>query len=118
MSAAEDRPQALFVLQHSDERFDLMPFSIARTWVEDKGVDLALYLMYDAVELVRKDTLARRPDLREAVDALLARGAPIYTCGFCTRACQLNADSYYPGVVVANRHIYFALMMERRTVYY
>lgn len=117
-SETEGRPRALFVLQRCDERFDLMPFSIARTWLEDKGVDLALYLMYDAVQLARRDTLERRPELKEALEYLLGRGVPIYACGFCTRACQLNADSYHPGVVVANRHIYYALMMERRTVYY
>lgn len=110
--------KALFVLQNQNERFDLMPFSIARTWIDDKGADLALYLMYDAVQLVRKDTIAQYPDIQEAVDYLLKRGVPIYTCGFCTRACQLNTDSFYPGIVVANRHIYYALMTERKVVYY
>lgn len=117
-SAGEHRPQALFVLQHRNEPFDLMPFSIARTWLDDKGVDLALYLMYDAVQLVRKEVIEQRPDIKEAVDYLLSRGVPIYTCGFCTRACQLNADSYHLGITVANRHIYYALMMERKVVYY
>ncbi len=116
--AGESRPQALFVLQHRNEQFDLMPFSIARTWLDDKGVDLALYLMYDAVQLVRKEVIEQHPDIKEAVDYLLSRGVPIYTCGFCSRACQLNSDSYYPGIVMANRHIYYALMMERRVVYY
>ena len=50
VSAGEQRNRALFVLQHHHEQFDLMPFSIARTWIDDKGVDLALYLMYDAVQ--------------------------------------------------------------------
>jgi hypothetical protein len=52
-----------------------MPFSIARTWLDDKGVDLALYLMYDAVQVVRKEVIEQRPDIKEAVDYLLSRGA-------------------------------------------
>jgi len=116
MSVSNDK--ALFVLQHRDDRFDLMPFSIARTWLDDKGLDIAFYLMYDAIQLVRKDTIEERPDVKEAVDYLLSRGVPIYVCGFCSRACELGVDKYYPGIVVANRHIYYAIMMERRVVYY
>ncbi len=110
--------KALFVVQHNDPQFNLMPFSIAKTWVDDKGVDLAIYLMYDAVNLVRKDQIEERPDIKDAVDYLLGKGVPIYTCGFCSRACELNQDKYYPGIVVANRHIYYSLMTERRVVYY
>ncbi len=88
VSAGEQRNRALFVLQHHHEQFDLMPFSIARTWIDDKGVDLALYLMYDAVQLVRKEVIEQHPDIQAAVDYLLSRGVPIYTCGFCSRACQ------------------------------
>ncbi len=117
-SASDPRVRALFVLQHQNEQFDLMPFSIARTWLDDKGVDLAMYLMYDAVQLVRKEVIEQHPDIKAAVDYLLSRGVPIYTCGFCSRACQLNSDSYYPGIVVANRHIYYSLMMDRKVVYY
>jgi predicted peroxiredoxin len=108
----------LFTLQNTNEKFDLMPFSIARTWLDDKGLDIAFYLMYDAVNLVRKDLIEDRPDIKEAVDYLLGKGVPIYTCGFCTRACELNQDKYYPGIVVANRHIYYTLMTERKVVYY
>jgi len=108
----------LFVLQHGDNRFDLMPFSIAQTWRNDQGLDVALYLMYDAVQLVSRDRLADRPDIKEAVDHLLQGGASIYVCGFCTRACQISADEYYPGIVVANRRIFYTLMIERRVVYY
>ncbi len=117
-STSDPRVRALFVLQHQNEQFDLMPFSIARTWLDDKGVDLAMYLMYDAVQLVRKEVIEQHPDIKAAVDYLLGRGVPIYTCGFCSRACQLNSDSYYPGIVVANRHIYYSLMMDRKVVYY
>lgn len=108
----------LFVLQHRDIRFDSMPFSIALTWHADKGLDIALYLMYDAVQLVRRDVLEGQPDLKEAVDDLLHRGVPIYVCGFCTRACALTADHYYPGIAVANRYTFYTLVMERRVVYY
>lgn len=108
----------LFVVQHCDARFNLMPFSIARTWQNDQGLDVALYLMYDAVQLVCKDTLAGQPEIREVVADLLQRGVPIYVCGFCTRACQLGASQYYPGIAVANRHIFYTLTMERRVVYY
>jgi intracellular sulfur oxidation DsrE/DsrF family protein len=108
----------VFVLQHRQERFDLMAYSIARTWREDKGLDIAIYAMYDAVELLKKAVIAEHPEIREAVDALLADGVPIYACGFCTRACQLAADDYYPGVQVGNRHIFHSLMTERRSVYY
>jgi len=74
--------------------------------------------MYDAVELLKKEVIAEHPEIKEAVDALLAGGVPIYACGFCTRACQLAADDYYPGVQVGNRHIFHSLMTERRSVYY
>ncbi len=108
----------VFVLQHRQERFDAMAYSIARTWREDKGIDIAIYAMYDAVELLKKEVISEHPEVREAVDALLASGVPIYACGFCTRACQLAADDYYPGVQVGNRHIFYSLMTERRSVYY
>jgi|WetSurMetagenome_2_1015567.scaffolds.fasta_scaffold174338_2 predicted peroxiredoxin len=108
----------LFVVQHCDIRFNLMSFSIAQTWQNDQGLDVALYLMYDAVQLVRKDRLEERPDIKAAVDDLLQRGASIYVCGFCTRTCQISADEYYPGIVVANRRVFHTLMMERRVVYY
>jgi predicted peroxiredoxin len=81
-------------------------------------LDVAIYAMYDAVELLKKEVIAEHPEVREAVDALLAGGVPIYACGFCTRACQLAADDYYPGVQVGNRHIFYSLMTERRSVYY
>lgn len=108
----------VFVLQHRHERFDLMPYSIARTWREDKGLDIAIYSMYDAVELLKKDVIVEHPQIKEAVDALLAAGVPIYACGFCSRACQLVADDYNPGVQVGNRHVFHSLMTERRPVYW
>ncbi len=113
-----DNERYVFVLQHRNERFDPMAFSIARTWREDKGLDVVLYAMYDAVELLKKETIIQHPEIQEAVDALLADGALLYACGFCSRACQLAADDYYPGVTVGNRHIFHALMTERRPVYY
>lgn len=108
----------VFVIQHVNERFDTMPYSIARTWREDQGAEIAIYAMYDAVELLKADTVAERDDLREVLDALLAAGVSIYACGFCSRACQLSQESYYPGVEVANRHIFHSLMTERRAFYW
>ena len=58
----------VFVLQDRHDRFDLMPFSIARTWREEMGLDVAMYATYDAVELLKKDTLVEYPAIREAVD--------------------------------------------------
>ena len=49
-----------------------MAYSIARTWREDKGLDIAIYAMYDAVELLKKETIVKYPEIKEAVDALLA----------------------------------------------
>ena len=51
----------VFVLQHRQERFDAMAYSIARTWREDKGIDIAIYAMYDAVELLKKEVISRAP---------------------------------------------------------
>jgi predicted peroxiredoxin len=113
----EKQQKYLFVVQHRDDRYSLMPFSIARTWFDDKGLDIAFYLMYDAVQIVEKDNLEKSPDIQEVIDYLLGKGIPIYTCGFCTRVCA-NAEKYYPGIQVANRHIYYSLMTERQTVYY
>jgi predicted peroxiredoxin len=116
---AEKQPgKYLFVLKNGDPKFVPMGFSIARTWVEDKGLDLALYLMYDTVEVVKKANIDDNPDIKELVDWLLAQGVPIYTCGFCTRACMLAQNDYYDGIVVANRHIYYDLFTEREAVYY
>ena len=86
----------LFVIQNQNERYDLMPYTIARTWLDDKGLDIAIYLMYDAVQVVRKDRISEYPVIQEVIDYLLSKGVPIYTCGFCTRACELNQDKYYP----------------------
>ena len=116
MTAGSER--YVFVVQHRNERFDLMPFSIARTWREDKGLDIAIYSMYDAVELLKKDAINEHPDIRDVLDALLADGVPVYACGFCSRACQLTVDDYYPGVQVGNRHIFHSLMTERQSVYW
>ena len=113
----EKKEKYLFCIQNNDERYNPMPFSIARTWVEDKGLDIAIYLMYDAVQIVEKDNLENSSDIKEYIDFLLGRGIPIYTCGFCTRVCG-NANRFYPGIEVANRHIYYSLMTERQTVYY
>jgi predicted peroxiredoxin len=108
----------LFVLKNAEPQFVPMAFSIARTWVEDKGLDLALYLMFGTVEVVKKENIGDTPDIKEAVDFLLAQGVPIYTCGFCSRACSLAGDDYYDGIEVANRHIYYDLFTEREVVYY
>ena len=116
MTAGSER--YVFVVQHRNERFDLMPFSIARTWREDKGLDIAIYSMYDAVELLKKDAINEHPDIRDVLDVLLADGVPVYACGFCARACQLTVDDYYPGVQVGNRNIFHSLMTERQTVYW
>lgn len=113
----DQQQKYLFVVQHLNDRYNLMPFSIARTWLEDKGLDIAIYLMYDAVQIVEKDNLEKALDTKEAIDYLLDHRVPIYTCGFCTRVCA-NTEKYYPGIQVANRHIYFSLMTERQTVYY
>ncbi len=115
---SDNQQKYMFVLQHHQPRYDSMPFSIARTWVDDKGADIAIYLMYDAVEIARKEEVESNPDIKEMIDYLLAKGVQIYTCGFCTRACQLNANSLYPGITVANRHLYYSLMTERRVVNY
>lgn len=115
---SEEKPKYLFVIQHQDELFDLMPYSIACTWVDDKGIDLAIYIMYNAVQVVRKDKIDERPDIKEIIDYLLSQGVPIYTCGFCSRACELNQDKYYSSITVANRHIYYSLFSERQAVYY
>jgi predicted peroxiredoxin len=108
----------VFVLQHHNPQFDLMPFSIGRTWLDDKGLDLAFYLMYDAVQLMHKDTIETLPDIKEAVDYLLSKGVPIYVCGFCSRACSLSAPQLYPGIGMGNRHVFYSLMTERQVVYY
>lgn len=109
----EDKKERyVFVVQHSHERFDPMPFSIAKTWSEDKGLDITLYLMYDAVELLKDDYVNSHQDIRDLLDSLLDSGVPVYACGFCSRACSLAVDDYYPGVQLANRHIFYDLMTE------
>lgn len=113
----EEKKKYLFVVQNNNEKYNPMPFSIARTWVDDKGLDIAVYLMYDAVQIAEKEYIEKSPDIKESIDYLLSRGIPIFTCGFCTRVCG-NAENFYPGIQVANRHIYYALMTERQTVYY
>jgi predicted peroxiredoxin len=108
----------LFVLKNDDPKFIEMPFSIARTWVEDKELDLAVYFMFDAIEVAKKEYVENAPNIKVLVDYLLAQGVPMYTCGFCTRAYELSGDDLYPGIEVANRNIYYAVMIEREAVYY
>lgn len=114
----ENKPKYLFCVQHHDPEFDPMSFSIAHTWLDDKGLDIVFYFMYHAGKIMRRDYIEAHPDIKENVDYLLSRGVPIYVCGFCSRVCQLNTDNLYTGVQVANRHIYYALMTERQVVYY
>ncbi|WP_149141480.1 hypothetical protein [Gemmobacter caeruleus] len=116
MNASSER--MVFVVQKRHELFDLMPFSIALTWRQDKNVDVDLYFMYDAVELLREDFLAGHQDLLEILNSLLADGAIVYACGFCSRACELSAKDYHPDVQVANRQIFHSLMTQRRPVYW
>lgn len=113
----DQNPKYLFVLQNNDDRYNLMPFSIARTWFDDKNLDIAFYLMYDAVKIAEKDYLEKTPEVKAAIEYLLGNNIPIYTCGFCTRVCTVP-ESLYPGIQVANRHIYYSLMTERKTVNY
>lgn len=108
----------VFIMQHQNDRFDSMPFSIARSWREEMDADLVLYVMYDAVELLKKDTLAHNAMIKEDIDALLESGVTIYACGFCSRACSLDTDSYHPGVQVANRTIFHDLLSQRRALYW
>jgi hypothetical protein len=42
----------------------------------------------------------------------------VYACGFCSRACELAADDFYPGVRIGNRHIFHTLMTERQPLYW
>lgn len=113
-----DNAAHVFVVQHQNERFDAMPFSIALDWRRTHGLDIVIYAMYDAVGLLKDDFLRDNDELRSTVDALLQEGASIYACGFCSRACQLNAETYYPGVQVANRSIFFELMKTRKPLYW
>lgn len=108
----------VFVIQQATPRFQLLPYSVALSWRQEYGTDLALYTMYESVELLRASSLARNDELRELVDGLVQAGVPIFTCGFCTRACELTADDYYPGVVVANRTILHDLLSSRTPLYW
>jgi len=115
---SESPGKYVFVLQHHNPQFDPMPFSIARTWLDEKGLDLAFYLMYDSIQLMRREALEQNPEIKDAVDYFLSKGVPIYVCGFCSRACSLTLQHLYPGVAIGNRNIFFSLMTERQPVYY
>jgi predicted peroxiredoxin len=114
----DDSSKFLMVLEHHNLQFDELPFSTARSWVEDGGLDVAMWLLYDSIQIVRREEIEHTPAIKELVDFLLKEGVPIYVCGFCTRACELTADNYYPGVVVGNRKIYLALVSQRKVLYY
>jgi predicted peroxiredoxin len=114
----DDGSKFLLVLEHHNSQFDELPFSTARSWVEDSGVDVAMWLLYDSIHIVRREEIEKTPVIKELVDFLLQKGVPIYVCGFCTRACELTANNYYPGIVVGNRKIYFSLVSQRKVLYY
>jgi len=114
----EDKPKVLFVLEHHNPQYDPLRFSTAQTWVDDRGVDVVMWLMYDSIQIVRKDAIEQTPEIKAMIDDLLGKGVPIYVCGFCTRSCGLSAGDYYPGVAVGNRNIYFSMVTERKVVTY
>lgn len=115
---SKSQKQFLLVIKTKNPKFDLMGFSIARSWLDDQNADIAIYLKFDSVELLKKDNIENNPEIKAEVDYLLSRGVPIYVCGFCTRACKLSKDSYYPGIEVANRNIFYKLISERKAVYF
>jgi sulfur relay (sulfurtransferase) complex TusBCD TusD component (DsrE family) len=107
-----------FVIQHRHDNYDFMPFSIAKTWFDSNQADIAIYLMYDAVQIATQEYLANRPDIKEIIDYLTANKIAVYACGFCTRVNRINPDNFDLAIQVANRHIYYSLMVERKVLYY
>ena len=53
----EDNSKFLMVLEHHNPQFDELPFSTARSWVEDGGVDVAMWLLYDSIHIVRREEI-------------------------------------------------------------
>ena len=114
----ETQKQFVLVIKTKNPKFDMMGFMIARSWLDNQNADIAIYLKFDSVELMRKENIENTPELKAEVDYLLSKGVPIYVCGFCSRACDINKDSLYPGIELGNRNIFYSLMSERKAVYF
>jgi predicted peroxiredoxin len=112
---------ATFIISGSrgtdDPTMATLPFMAAKT-AKEQGHDVVLWLWNEAVTLGRKgvaDHVAgvNLTPLKELLAAVQAAGIPIWVCGACAVARQINAGDLVAGVTIKGMSDYIKTVAER-----
>lgn len=116
---------ATFIISGSrgtdDPTMATLPFMAAKT-AKEQGHDVVLWLWNEAVTLGRKGvadhvTGVNLTPLKELLAAVQAAGVPIWVCGACAVARQLEAADLVAGASIKGMGDYIKAVAERdRTV--
>lgn len=94
-----------------------LPFMAAKT-AKEQGHDVVLWLWNEAVTLGRKSvadhvTGVNLTPLKELLAAVQAAGIPIWVCGACAVARQINAGDLVAGATIKGMPDYIKTVAER-----
>ena len=112
---------ATFIISGSrgtdDPTMATLPFMAAKT-AKEHGHDVVLWLWNEAVTLGRKgvaDHVAgvNLTPLKELLAAVQAAGVPIWVCGACAVARQINAADLVAGATIKGMADYIKTVAER-----
>lgn len=100
-----------------DPTMATLPFMAAKT-AKEQGHDVVLWLWNEAVVLGRKGTAehvvgVNLTPLKELLAAVQAAGVPIWVCGACAVARQINAADLVSGASIKGMPDYIQAVAER-----
>ena len=100
-----------------DPTMATLPFMAAKT-AKEQGHDVVLWLWNEAVTLGRKGTAehvvgVNLTPLKELLAAVQAAGVPIWVCGACAVARQINAADLVSGASIKGMPDYIQAVAER-----
>ncbi len=100
-----------------DPTMATLPFMAAKT-AKEQGHDVVLWLWNEAVVLGRKGTAehvvgVNLTPLKELLAAVQAAGVPIWVCGACAVARQINAADLVSGASIKGMPDYMQAVAER-----
>jgi uncharacterized protein involved in oxidation of intracellular sulfur len=94
-----------------------LPFMAAKT-AKEQGHDVIVWLWNEAVTLGRKGTAdhvqgVNLTPLKELLSALQAAGVPIWVCGACAVARQIDGSDLVSGASIKGMPDYIKAVVER-----
>ncbi len=100
-----------------DPTMATLPFMAAKT-AKEQGHDVVLWLWNEAVTLGRKGTAehvvgVNLTPLKELLAAVQAAGVPIWVCGACAVARQINTADLVSGASIKGMPDYIQAVAER-----